>query len=120
MPTKWIGVDLDGTLARDDQRDGPDYDLCHIGPPVPLMVNRVKGWLENGIEVRIVTARANPIDMNPTKFAATQLAIRTWCQEHIGQILPVTASKDYMMQELWDDRAFRVQRNTGRLLDQQR
>jgi len=113
---EWIGVDLDGTLARDDQRDSRDFDLCPIGPPIPLMVDRVKAWLKQGIEVRIFTARANPLDMTPTKFAATQLAIRKWCEEHIGQELVITYEKDYRIKELWDDRAVRVRKNTGEVV----
>ena len=49
----WIGVDLDGTLATFDASD-PDV----VGPPIPAMVQRVKRWLQEGREVRIVTARA--------------------------------------------------------------
>ena len=49
---KWIGVGLDGTLAMVTQKPGG------IGPPVPLMMQRVHRWLEEGHEVRILTARA--------------------------------------------------------------
>lgn len=35
----WIGVDLDGTLAFYDSWRGID----HIGAPIPLMLQRVKG-----------------------------------------------------------------------------
>lgn len=49
----WIGVDLDGTLAYYDGWKGEH----HIGDPIPEMLDRVKGWLEQGYEVRIVTAR---------------------------------------------------------------
>lgn len=51
----WIGVDLDGTLAHYDYWRGFD----HIGEPIPLMADRVKQWLADGIEVRIVTARVS-------------------------------------------------------------
>ena len=34
----WIGVDLDGTLAEYHGWKGSE----HIGPPIPLMVERVK------------------------------------------------------------------------------
>jgi hypothetical protein len=48
----WIGVDLDGTLAHYDGWDGWNV----IGPPIPLMLERVKLWLDQGKDVRIITA----------------------------------------------------------------
>ena len=39
--------------------------------------------------------------------------IEAWCQEHIGQVLPITNVKDTRMVELWDDRAVQVTPNTG-------
>lgn len=118
----WVGVDLDGTLARVDY--GMSYDGT-IGPPVPAMLERVKRWLSEGVEVRIVTARvAEPIQRwdgyeHPDYAAgvAEQRAlIDAWCLQHVGQVLPVTAQKDYAMIELWDDRAVAVEHNTGRVL----
>ena len=106
----WIGVDLDGTLAHFEEWEG----IAHIGPPVPLMVQRVRRWLDQGIEVRIFTARVGgPIE------AATLARphIERWCLEHIGEILPITATKDFGMYELWDDRVVQVERNTGRRMD---
>ena len=51
---QWIGVDLDGTLCETETWQGFE----HIGKPVPLMLKRVKIWLEMGYKVKIVTARA--------------------------------------------------------------
>lgn len=103
----WIGVDLDGTLAHYDGW----ISEHHIGAPVEAMVLRVKGWLESGREVRIVTARvAEP-------RIGLVAAIETWCVEHIGQALPVTNAKDYGMIELWDDRCVQVIPNTGQRAD---
>jgi hypothetical protein len=118
----WIGVDLDGTLAHYDGWKGPD----HIGPPVPLMAERVKLWLADGREVRIVTARVAATgrqnasgDIDDASFAAKQVErIQQWCLEHVGQALAVTATKDYGMVELWDDRAVQVIPNTGKTLDE--
>lgn len=100
----WIGVDLDGTLASDDQPSG-FYDPEYIGPPVESMLKRVKDWLAQGIEVRIFTARAND--------SIACHAVRRWTLKHFGVELPVTATKDYSMIALWDDRAVAVERNTG-------
>jgi hypothetical protein len=97
----WIGVDLDGTLAHYDRWRG-DY---HIGEPIPAMVNRVKRWLSEGREVRILTAR--------TLFKP----VRAWCKQHLGTILHITNRKDQRMIELWDDRAVQVIRNTGKRVD---
>ena len=49
----WIGVDLDGTLAEYHGWNGS------IGKPIAPMVDRVKRWLAEGVEVRIMTARVS-------------------------------------------------------------
>lgn len=105
MSYGWIGVDLDGTLAEYAEWQGPE----HIGAPIPLMVERVKQWLREGREVRIVTARVS----DPEQEMAARLPIEIWCNQHLGRILPVTCRKDYGMIELWDDRAVAVVPNTG-------
>lgn len=61
----WIGVDLDGTLAVYNGWVAP----THIGEPVVPMLERVKAWLAEGREVRIMTARVYPI-VQPVKDAA--------------------------------------------------
>lgn len=98
----WIGVDLDGTLAKDTGWKGAD----HIGEPIPAMVDRVKGWLADGKEVRILTARVsdNPDAADP---------IKKWCKKHLGQELDVTCEKDPELEELWDDKAVGVEHNKG-------
>ena len=103
VPDSWIGVDLDGTLAEyHGYKDG------EIGDPVEAMLDRVLGWLEDGQDVRIMTARvADDPDGSMKK------SIEDWCLKHIGQVLPVTNEKDSGMIELWDDRAVQVVKNTG-------
>lgn len=123
----WIGVDLDGTLARYDGWKGS----THIGEPVPLMLARVKDWLSQGMEVRIFTARISgmaypPFHGDMKAFEAgiarandardAHKAIEAWCEQHIGRVLPITNVKDYAMVELWDDRAVQVEQNTGRVM----
>ncbi len=103
----WYGVDLDGTLAYYEPGQYPQ-----IGAPIPLMIERVKGWLKEGKEVRIVTARVSGQDMDEI-YAQVEL-IGAWCRVNIGQELEVTNEKDFDMIELWDDRAVAVERNTGR------
>lgn len=103
--TGWVGVDLDGTLAFYDHWSGED----HIGQPVPKMQERVKRWLAEGVDVRIVTARVS----DTTTYERSMRVIEAWCVEHLGKVLMVTCSKDYAMMELWDDRCVQVIPNTG-------
>jgi hypothetical protein len=106
----WIGVDLDGTLARYEGWRGPD----HVGEPVPLMLARIKRWLSEGKDVRIFTARVAKDD--DEAIAATN-AIDAWCIKHLGMVLPITCRKDYEMAELWDDCVVQVVPNTGERVD---
>ena len=107
MSNEWIGVDLDGTLAK---YNGPGK--CNIGRPIKLMVRRVKEWLGQGKSVRIFTARvSSTVPLHRRLDQVT--SIGRWCKKHIGVELPVTAEKDNTMVELWDDRAVRVELNTG-------
>ena len=106
----WIGVDLDGTLAEYHEWEGPE----NIGKPIPLMVDRVKCWIEVGQPVRIMTARVHPKNPNGVE---SRVAIRKWCMEVFGTDIPVTHEKDYAMIELWDDRAIQVIPNTGKRVD---
>jgi hypothetical protein len=109
----WIGVDLDGTLALYDGFEGPDI----IGEPVPAMLERVKRWLADGKDVRIVTARvAIHCLKDELDYAMFMPAWEKWSQKHLGRVLPVTCQKDYQMVELWDDRCVQVEKNTGRVI----
>jgi hypothetical protein len=105
----WIGVDLDGTLAEYHGR----ISIDHIGAPVPAMVERVKAWLEEGIEVRIFTARVS----HPSRRREAACAIGDWCEKHGLPRLRTTNAKDFDMIELWDDRAVRVETNSGKPAD---
>lgn len=103
----YVGVDFDGTLAIGHAWPG-------LGDPVPAMVARIKHWRAQGIEVRIITARAAFYGPEYENTRMVQLAsIREWCATHIGELLPVQAHKDYHLIELWDDRAVRVVLDTG-------
>ena len=105
----WIGVDLDGTLAKVDH--SLPYDELKVGEPVPRMVSFVKLLIATGHEVRVFTARAAEPDLRlRLKIEET---IRTWCIENIGQPLPITCVKDYQCVRVYDDRAVQVEKNTG-------
>ncbi len=105
----WRGVDLDGTLAFYDGWKG----IGHIGEPIPKMLERVKGWLAKGELVAIVTARV----ALPGERVQARVAIEAWCLKYLGQVIPVTHTKNFGMFELWDDRAVQIIPNTGERAD---
>jgi len=113
----WIGVDLDGTLAVHKVGQGVD----EIGAPVPDMLNRVRRWLDDGIEVKILTARvcnAGPEgDKDYGDYVLRQTTmVQDWLADQGLPRLDVVAQKDQAMVELWDDLAVCVERNTGKQL----
>ena len=99
----WIAVDLDGTLAKYGR-----YSES-IGEPIEPMINRVKRWLAKGKEVRVLTARVEPGDIQWDQM----VRVHDWVKEHIGVGLEVTDRKDHEMIELWDDRVVQVEKNEG-------
>ncbi len=108
MAVGWIGVDLDATLAV---YDGWKGELV-IGEPIKVMVDRVLSWIEDdGLEVRIFTARVSGEDSTTVR-----LAIKEWLKRAGLPNLKVTNVKDYQMLELWDDRCVQVEANTGKIL----
>lgn len=101
----WIGVDLDGTLAQHDGDVGGD----HIGEPIPLMMTFVKHLLQEGKRVKIFTARASAPEKIP--------AVKEWIEKHGLGDLEITNEKDQYMIKLYDDRAAKVIRNTGVVME---
>jgi hypothetical protein len=102
----WMGTDLDGTLAIYEGWQGAH----HIGPPIPEHEARVRSWLEEGFEVRIVTARASDPEQIPH--------VKAWLKKYGFPDLQVTNEKDYGMLQLWDDRTVQVIPNTGKSLEE--
>lgn len=111
----WIGVDLDATLAHYLKWEGVDI----IGDPIPRMVERVKQWIEEGMQVKIMTARVycgesgEPAGDRYRDAQIARRAIEKWCLKHLGCIIPITCCKDIQMITLWDDRCVQVKPNTG-------
>ena len=101
----WIGVDLDGTLARDDEEGHflPPYPL---GKPIPEMIELVKSLLDAGITVKIFSARACEPESIPI--------IQAWTEKHGLGCLEVTNQKDYDLIRYYDDRAIQVLPNQGK------
>ncbi len=101
----WIAVDLDGTLAIYTKFNGSEP-----GEPIPKMLERVKAWVEDGTKVQIFTARLSHPEADPKQ---TEI-IQDWLERHGLPRLEVTCTKDYRVNEFWDDRAVSVESNTGR------
>ena len=103
---EWIGVDLDGTLATYSKWSED------IGEPVPKMVQRVKRWIAEGKNVKILTARGSLKDGMYEQL----IKVHEWVREHIGTPLEVTHEKDPLMIRLYDDRVRQVEANEGVLV----
>jgi len=102
----WLGVDLDGTLAK---YSGWSEE---IGEPIQKMVQRVKRWIYEGKEVRILTARGS---VEPNKYKQL-MKVHDWVEAFIGEPLEVTDRKDPQMLRLYDDRVVKVEANEGVLV----
>ena len=103
-----ILVDLDKTLAFH-----PDnFDVSKVGKPIPAMVERIKAWRAQHIDVRIFTARWSDVANRPI----TKKIIDQFCMEQFGETLPITNEKDYGTVLIYDDRARQVEINTGRVV----
>lgn len=103
----WIGVDFDGTLFM-HPKDGS----IEAGAPIPLMIKRLKAWLNAGKRVKIMTARwADKLNLKEH-----ERVIREALLDQLGEKsrdLEITNEKDFLMIELWDDRAVSVVRDVG-------
>lgn len=102
---QWVGVDLDGTLAKYYKWEG----IENIGDPIPNMVQHVKKLIDQGEIIKIFTARIAE-DPEAAKY------IQAWLVENGLPILEVVNEKDSMMKLLIDDRAVQVETNTGKVL----
>ncbi|MDE2102637.1 MAG: hypothetical protein KGL39_35655 [Patescibacteria group bacterium] len=109
---KTRAVDFDGTLAKYDGFLGP----LVLGEPVPAMVKQVKAWLAAGDEVVIFTARVNCDDNPDLKLQVTML-LQQWCEKNLGRALAITDRKHRRFAEIYDDRAVRVETNTGKFTE---
>lgn len=105
----WVGVDFDRTLATYDHYRGPNK----FGDPIPKMVERVKQWIAEGQEVKIMTARVSHANHDRQDIEKTREALGEWCIKHLGKKLEITCEKDYAMEILYDDRAVGVVPNEG-------
>jgi hypothetical protein len=75
------------------------------------MVQRVKRWIREGKEVRVLTARGSIPEGKYEQICK----IYDWIAEHIGEPIEVTHEKDPEMIRLYDDRVVKVDANEGTL-----
>ena len=105
---KTIAVDGDGTMVEYDRYRGVGV----FGPPVPLMVERIKWWLDCGHEVVIFTSRVS-CEHGCIKTSNEHTAIAAVLKDLELPELEITANKFTRFNEFWDDRSVWVKRNTG-------
>ncbi|OGR24402.1 MAG: hypothetical protein A2139_02910 [Desulfobacca sp. RBG_16_60_12] len=108
----WVGVDLDKTLAV--YKEG--YGLTPIGEAIPKALRLVKELLKVGFRVKIVTARVADGEY-PALIASQRELIQKWLKKNGLPALEITGSKDFKMSFLIDDRAIRVEANTGEMCE---
>ena len=76
------------------------------------MVRRVHDWLDEGITVKVLTARVG--SPNSVQPAIQRRLIHRWLRLRCNlPSLQIVANKDEDMIELWDDRVVQVVPNTG-------
>jgi len=78
------------------------------------MINRARELIAQGEDVRIFSARANPMryDMHGD-YLYMIMQIKEWCRTHIGKIIPIEFKKDEYLKYYYDDKAKQVVRNEG-------
>jgi len=105
---KFIGVNFDGTLARDD---GNYKGRSSLGEPIPVVLARVKDRIAQGDVVVLFTSRL----ADPTRedHGTVLAALHRWTETHVGERLFCTATKFPYLSEIWDWRAVFIPKNAG-------
>ena len=86
---RWIGVDLDGTLAKKGK-----YYTGDIGEVLPKMREKLLSHIAKGMEVKIFTARvAQPCDKTGRNPNEIKLFIQDWLEANEMPRLDVTCVK---------------------------
>ena len=108
MSRKTIAVDWDGTLVTYDGYKGP----LIYGAPISKMVVRIQHWIDDGHEVMIFTSRVSS-EHSPETIKQESDTIQFALRDMGLPPLEITANKYARINEFWDDRGVRVERNTG-------
>ena len=113
---KHILVDFDGTLATSPPRG---HDPGFTGEPVWPIVLRVRRWLAQGRQIKIISARASQVsDTYPAEDRESAIAaVRAWTLEHLGEELDVVNEKTHDTYCLLDNIAVSVEEDTGKTCD---
>jgi len=109
---KWVGFDLDGTLAMYDGWKGDQ----HIGEPIAEVVSIAKELHSKGQRIKIFTARVAQNSWGKASLEQIEGAIWKWCDKHLGFRPEITCEKDRWMLDFYDDRCNQVLKNRGKLL----
>lgn len=104
-------IDLDGTLATQLIPHDPKV----IGPPIPKMLALVKKWIKDGEKIVIFTSRVSPSNHTVLQIRYARKLISAYCKQYLGKVFPITSDKNSQF-EIWDNKAHRVETNTGRIL----
>ena len=103
FPSVWIGIDMDGVLSLERSIEEP------IGPPIPLMVERLKALEANqSFEIKIMSPRV--------ASESGRKEIRHWLKAQGLPNYQLTNKKDFNMLEFLTAKGVQVQRNRGQVV----
>ena len=97
----WAGFDFDGTLVeypKSGQRYGKDNEK---------VIGIFKYFMDHGITVKVVTARA--------AYPEMRQVIQSWLDAHGWGHIEITDKKDYGMLVLFDDLAITIDSKSGEI-----
>ena len=106
-------IDFDGTLAKEVK----PYDNKVAGPPIKSTINLVKKFMKDNEKIVIFTSRVCRTAHTTLEIRYARKLISAWCKQYLGRVFPITAEKHPRF-EYWDNKAHRVETNTGRILAQ--
>ncbi len=107
---RWVGVDLDGTLAI----RSPERYTGEIGDVIPPIRDLIFDYINDGLEVKIFTARvAQECSVTGRSINQIKELIQDWLQANNLPRLEITCIKDRHCILIYDDKAITVTENTG-------
>lgn len=107
-----IAIDFDKTLAYHESA----WMNTKVGEPIEPMVELLKTWLAKGYPVAIFTARVSPTWHSIAEIQKARKDIREWLKSQgIEQELEITCEKQPVFSHIFDDRAYHVAANMGRI-----
>lgn len=118
----WYGFDLDGCAAKSIE----PFDAGRIGEPIASIVDLMYEMMRQSKRIKIFTARVCETGqlshisghIADRAFADWQHSLITlWNKRNLGRDIEVTCIKDFLCLEIYDDRAWRVAKNTGKIVD---